>query len=110
MFGVFDSVTPYTDFFGLGRHAGFCGWGAWEATARWSYVNLSDPNAVPMAVVPGVPVSPNPGRMNDSTLGMNWHWNRYARMQFNWIHCFLDNTAAGNSDCDIYCARFQTEF
>lgn len=109
-FGVFDRVTPHTDFFTLGRHGGFCGWGAWELVARWSYVNLNDRNAVPMAVVAGPPPTPDPGRLNNSTLGLNWYWNPYSKVQFNWIHAFLDNAAAGNSDCDIYCARFQVEF
>jgi phosphate-selective porin OprO/OprP len=109
-FGVFDRITPFTDFFGLGRNAGFCGWGAWEAVGRWSYVNLSDPNAVPIAFSAGPPAVPNAGRLNDLTMGLNWYWNAYSKVQFNWIHCYLDNTAAGNSDCDIYAVRFQTEF
>ncbi|HEX6960964.1 MAG TPA: porin [Lacipirellula sp.] len=107
--GVFDRVTPYRDFFSLGRHCGFCGWGAWEATARWSYVDLRDADAAPIGFAAGPPASPNPGRVDNTTLGMNWHWNSYTKLQFNWIHSFLDN-AAGDSDCDIYCGRFQIEF
>lgn len=110
MFGVLDRVVPFTDFFSLGRHSGFCGWGAWELTGRWSYVDLNDPDAAPIAFSAGPPASPNPGRMNDTTVGLNWFWNEYTKMQFNWIHCFLDNAAAGNSNCDIYAARFQVEF
>lgn len=109
-FGVFEKVTPHTDFFGLGRDSYICGWGAWEATARWSYVDLSDPNAAPVGAIAGPPPVPNPGSMNDITLGMNWYWNAYTKMQFNYIHCFLDNDATGTSDCDIYCARFQVSF
>ena len=48
--------------------------------------------------------------MNDTTLGLNWYWNPYSKVQLNWIHCFLDNAIHGNSDCDIYAARFQVEF
>ena len=114
MFGVFDRVTPYTDFFALGRNSGFCGWGAWEVTARWSYVNLFDPNAVPLPgqPVPAAPpnVFPNPGSMNESTLGLNWYWNTYAKMQFCWMHCMLDDAATGDSTADIFCGRFQVEF
>lgn len=109
LYGAFDRVTPYTDFFSLGRHRGFCGWGAWETTARWSYVDLRDPAAAPIGSIAGPPQSPNPGRQDDVTLGLNWYWNAYAKLQFNWIHAFLDN-AAGDSDCDIYCGRFQVEF
>lgn len=111
--GVFDRIVPFTEFFSLGRNSGFCGWGAWEATARWSYVNLNDPNAL-AAVAPGppttAPVPGNPGRLNEVTLGLNWYWNTYAKVQLNWIHCALDNGLTGNSNCDIYCARFQVAF
>jgi phosphate-selective porin OprO and OprP len=110
MFGVFDRVVPHTDFFALGRQGGFCGWGAWELTGRWSYVNLNDPDAVPMAVVVGPPPTPDPGRLHNSTLGINWYWNAYAKMQFNWIHAFLDNAATGDSDADFFAGRFQVEF
>jgi len=114
MFGVFDRVTPYTDFFALGRNAGFCGWGAWEVTARWSYVNLFDPNAVPLPGQPVPPpppnVFPNPGNMNESTLGLNWYWNSYSKLQFCWMHCMLNDAATGSSNADIFCSRFQVEF
>ncbi|MCC6491863.1 MAG: porin [Pirellulales bacterium] len=109
MVGVFDRVTPYEDFFGLGRNGGFCGWGAWEATARYSYVDLRDPNAAPLGFAAGPPPSPNPGRVDDVTFGMNWYWNAHSKLQFNYIHAFLDN-GFGDSDCDIYCGRFQIDF
>lgn len=114
MFGVFDRIVPFTDFFGLGRKARTCGWGAWELTGRWSYVNLSNTNAIavatPMPAAGGPPVTPNPGRLNDLTIGMNWYWNAYTKVQFNYIRAMLDNTATGHSDTDIYAARFQIEF
>jgi phosphate-selective porin OprO/OprP len=111
MFGTFDKVVPFSDFFALGRKDYVCGWGAWELTGRWSYVNLSDPAAAPIPPFgAGPPPVVNPGRANDTTVGLNWFWNSYTVMQFNWIHCFLDNTAAGNSDLDIFCARFQLGF
>jgi phosphate-selective porin OprO/OprP len=103
--GVLGDVVPFTDFFGIGRHCGICGWGAWELTARWSYVNLFDPAVTPDPLAPG-----RPGRLHDTTLGVNWHWNRHAKVQFNWIHAFLDNAALGDSDTDIYATRFQIDF
>lgn len=114
MFGVFDRVTPFTDFFGLGRDSYICGWGAWEATARWSYVNLDDPNQIAYPVaqpIPGPPpIFPNPGSMNEATLGLNWYWNAYAKLQFCWMHCMLDDRATGDSTADIFAGRFQVEF
>ncbi len=103
-FGAFDRVTPFEDFFSL-EHLGVCGWGAWEVAARLSYVNLHDPDAAPL---PGF--ASNPGRLTDSTLGLNWYWNAHTKLQFNWIHCWLDNDAQGDSDTDIYAARAQVEF
>ena len=40
--GALDyNVKPFREFFGLGRDQWFCGWGAWEIAARYSYVNLA---------------------------------------------------------------------
>ncbi|MGE0606898.1 MAG: OprO/OprP family phosphate-selective porin [Pirellulales bacterium] len=110
MFGVFDKITPYTEFFGIGRNKGICGWGAWEIAGRWSYVNLNNSAAMPTFAAATIPPTPNPGRLHDTTLGINWYWNAYASVQFNWIHCFLDNNLTGNSHCDIFATRFQLGF
>jgi phosphate-selective porin OprO/OprP len=111
--GVMDyNVKPFTEFFGLGAHKGMCGWGAWEIAARWSYLNLSntpDPANVLLGV-PGPPPVPNPGVLNESTVALNWWWNQYTRVQFNWIHAMLDNNARGFSAMDIFATRFQVEF
>lgn len=108
--GVLDRVTPFSDFFGLGRHSRVCGWGAWELTGRWSYVNLASGSAVVGAPAGGPPPSPNPGRVHDLTFGLNWYWNTYTKLQFNYIHVFLDNALHGGSDMGIYATRFQIEF
>lgn len=105
--GALDKVVPAHEFHTVGRQP--CGWGAWEVTARVSYVNLNDPGFT-LAPTATVPPSPNPGRLTDTTLGLNWFWNAYTQVQFNWIHCFLDNAATGDSDCDIFAARFQLGF
>lgn len=103
-FGAFDRVVPFEEFFAIGDR-GFCGWGAWEVAARLSYVNLNDGDAVPL---PGS--GARPGRLTDSTVGLNWYWNAHAKLQFNWIHCWLDNSVFGDSETDIYAARAQLEF
>jgi len=108
--GVFDRVNPFTEFFSIGRHERVCGWGAWEVAARWSYLNLFDPGAAPLAGLAGPPLTPNPGRMHNLTLGLNWYWNSYSKIQFNYIHSFLDTAFNGSSNCDNLCARFQVEF
>ena len=47
------------------------GWGAWEIGGRYSHLDLSDGDYTG-------------GRMEGFTAGLNWHWNRYIRWQFNY--------------------------
>jgi phosphate-selective porin OprO/OprP len=109
--GALDRVIPFNDFFSLDRNCPVVGWGAWEIAGRVSYVNLNDSNAVSTVVTAApLPAVPNPGRMTSTTVGLNWFWNSYCKMQFNYIHCFLDQAVLGNSDCDIFCGRFETAF
>ena len=119
--GALDyNVKPFSEFFGLGPNRGMCGWGAWEVAARWSYLDLSARNINASNYVIGPPGSPasdattpptsNPGVLNESTVALNWWWNMYTRVQFNWIHAMLDNNIRGFSSTDIYTARFQIEF
>jgi len=111
--GVLDyNVTPYSDFFGLGRGRGIGGWGAWEVVARWTYVDLTchGANPIPPPTQP-TPPSPNFGVLNESTLGLNWWWNRYTRVQFNWIHSMPNyQNGTGFAPFDIFATRFQVEF
>ena len=119
--GVLDyNVEPYTEFFGTGPRHGICGWGAWEVALRWTYLNLGalpQPGNVVGATSPAInpsvtgnPPSPNPGVLNESTLALNWWWNQYTRVQFNWIHTMLENEFHGFSTVDIFATRFQIEF
>jgi phosphate-selective porin OprO/OprP len=111
-FGVFNGCNPFSEFFSLGRGCGICGWGAWELTGRWSYANLFDPNAIPVPPfqVAALPNSPNPGSLNDLTLGVNWYWNSQTKVQFNYIHAMLNSQFNGNSTADFYAMRFQVAF
>ncbi len=112
--GVLDyNVVPFTPFFGTGRHGEIRGWGAWEVAFRWSWLDLSGSNIRPenqLSNFAGSPPSPNPGEVNESTLALNWWWNRFTRLQFNWIHSMPSYTAAGWAPFDIYGGRFQIEF
>jgi phosphate-selective porin OprO/OprP len=129
--GALDyNVKPYTDFFGLGRHRTFGGWGAWEVAFRWSVVDLRGSKINPANIVPnppGVPPSPaaavpdgtntvpafggpNPGILNQSTVALNWWWNQYTRLQFNWIHSMAQSTNFGFNAMDIFAGRVQLEF
>ncbi len=66
--GVPDRVIPARDF-SLDNDT----WGAWQVAARVSWLNLSD------GAVHG-------GRMANTTLGLNWWWNRYLRWQIDYSY------------------------
>ena len=112
--GVLDyNVKPYSEFFGTGTRGRICGWGAWSLDFRWSYLNLAATNINPDNILPGPdgpPTSRNPGAVNESTVAINWWWNEYTRVQFNWIHSMPVYNDGGFSPFDIFATRFQVEF
>jgi phosphate-selective porin OprO/OprP len=65
--GIFQRATPHTDF-----HFREPGWGAFEAAARISYLDLTS------GQVRG-------GRMLNGTAGLNWYLNPELRLMFNYI-------------------------
>jgi phosphate-selective porin OprO/OprP len=112
--GVLDyNVVPYTTFFGTGRRGRVAGMGAWEVAFRWTYVDLSCTNINPVNQLsnsPGPPPAPGYGTYNAPTLALNWWWNRFTRVQFNWIHAMPDVRGQGPLPFDIFGTRFQIEF
>lgn len=78
--GTMTRVTPHRNFFLFDRLRG-CreggGWGAWQIAARYDYIDLSDNNI-------------GGGIGNHYTLGLNWHWSPYAKMQSNLIFGDID--------------------
>jgi len=112
--GALDyNCDPFQPFFAVNR--GFCGWGAWEVAARWSWLDLSARNINPanqvgLNAAGTIPPTINPGVLNESAVALNWYWNQYTRMQFNWIHSMLDNNALGSSAMDVFALRFAVEF
>ena len=57
-------------------------------------------------------VNPNPGTLNMGTLALNWWWNQYTRVQFNYINVWQNSDFAiyGKSYTGIFAGRFQIEF
>lgn len=112
--GVMDyNVKPYSEFFGTGTRGHICGWGAWALGFRWTYLNVAATNINPDNILvgpPGPPPSPNAGALNETTLALNWWWNQYTRVQFNWIHSMPDYNVGGWAPFDIFATRFQIEF
>ncbi len=98
--GVFDRVTPLENFWVVSTPEGRCvGTGAWEAAIRWSYVDTSDGATTPIS-----------GTENDVTMGLNWYWNPYARMMFNYIHSWNSYSGGGKPEVDIFAVRWQVDF
>ncbi len=85
----FTRNVPKTNFF---LTTDGCGWGAWEAKARWSYLNLSDVSQ---------------GEYNDFTVGMNWYWSDRTRIMFDWIHPVTSSqTIFGATKSNLLAMRF----
>ena len=97
--GVLGRVIPFENFWAV-RDCD-ChiqnGLGAWQIAARYSHADLTDENIL--------------GGVGDSlTLGLNWHWNPYARMQFNYIYGEIDRGLIGGGDYHIFGTRFMIDF
>lgn len=116
--GALKNVIPFSDFYGLGRRGGICGWGALEIAARLSYVNEINPtslnghyyNSATNTFTAGSTGRVGNGQLTDTTLGLTWFLNAHTKIQFNWIHCMLDNVVKGYSLADLWVSRFQIDF
>ena len=103
--GTLGRVKPFEDFFLVNTCDGCIGngWGAWQIAGRYSYADFNDEGIL--------------GGIGESfTLGLNWHWSAYSRMQFNWIHGRIDENgqtrapAVLTGDYDIIGCRFMVDF
>ncbi len=73
--GIPERIIPNREF---SAKAGT--WGAWQVAARLSYLDLTS------GPVEG-------GRILESTLGLNWWWNRYLRWQMNYGYANVEGGA-----------------
>lgn len=103
--GTLGRVTPFENFF-LVRGCD-CetkrGWGAWQVAARFSWADLSNEDILG-------------GEGEALTLGVNWLFNPYARMQFNYSTGQISNNSAlvggpdVNGNYDIFGIRMMVDF
>ena len=86
--GQIGRVEPFENFFLVNTCCDGVrgGWGAWQIAYRMSYANFSDDDILG-------------GRGFSHTLGLNWHWNPYARLQLNAIYGEIDDRE-GFDDAD----------
>lgn len=106
---------PYANFAPL-KSGEVRGWGAWEIAARWSVVDLNNPDKLDghyyNSATNKFDTTNNAGNglLNDSTLGLTWFLNAHTKLQLNWIHAMLRNTAKGYSSADLFVSRIQVDF
>lgn len=101
--GTLARTRPFQNFFLVDRCLGghSTGWGAFQVAARYSYLDLTDED-----IAGGVE--------HNYTLGMNWFWTAYSRVQFNAIYGTIDQHApvGGFTDGDFWIlgTRFAADF
>ena len=97
--GTLERVIPYENFFSV-RDCD-CnvrrGLGAWQIAARYSYADLNDQNIIG-------------GDGSSFTLGLNWLWNPYTRLQFNYIVGEIEREPLGSGDYQILGMRLMVDF
>lgn len=91
--GTIDRVIPKENF---GYNAGG-GSGAWEVAARFSWLNLND-NGI------------QGGQLTDWTAGVNWYWNPYTKLVFNYVHAVASVPGSDQSQTDMFGLRAQLDF
>ncbi len=93
--GIFGAVLPKRN---LDLKGGF---GAWQLAFRYSWVDLTD------GVFSDPSLDPPQGRRLDNfTVGLNWHMNRHMRLMFNYVRADLEKVGETN----IMQSRMQFDF
>ncbi len=74
------------------------GWGAWELTARFAYLNYFD--------LPPGPAGTNVGiRFPQATFGVNWMLSDRVRLMFNYNYATPDEANVGTTEASVYAMR-----
>ena len=84
--GVIDRSYPNENFFRVRTEDGSRarGWGGWQIAGRYSHADFSSGGI-------------DGGVGNSFTFALNWWWNPYARMQFNYINGQISNRDTGTT-------------
>jgi phosphate-selective porin OprO/OprP len=114
------NVVPFNELISFGKEGGgFGGLGAWEVAGRLSYVELRNPSSLSghyydpvlnMYNASAKKGAVGNGTLTDTTLGMTWFMTGHSKFQFDWIHAFLNNSAKGFSQADLFVTRVQVDF
>ena len=98
--GTIGRVKPYENFFSVRDGDGLRGngLGAWQLAARYSYADLQDEDIIG-------------GKGESFTLGLNWWWNPYSRLQANYIVGQTERSPlVDNADYQIVGIRWMVDF
>ena len=101
--GTFDRVKPLTNFWLV---PGCVGWGAWELKGRWSYIDVSQLYEAGFTGDSGE----NAEQVNNLALGLNWYWNPYSRMMFDYWHSWSKRQGLAADNADLFGMRFQFDW
>ncbi len=96
--GVFGRVKPNCP---LDIAAG--DWGAWEVVGQLSTLNLNPLFGLPSVTGPT-------GRLDTTSLGMNWYWWNNAKCVFEWVNGDLNRPDVGESISNTFASRLQFDF
>ena len=81
------------------------GWGSWELTARFSYLNYND------ADMPPGPVGQNIGiSFPQATFGVNWHLADRLRILFNYTYEAPNEANVGVTEASLFATRLNVFF
>jgi len=115
--GVLQNAVPRHDFISFnGERRGIVGWGAWEVAVRYSYVDLRNPDNLDGHYYDSATNTftgsshPGTGLLQDVTLGVTWFLNAHTKLQCNWIHAMLNNSAMGHSTAELAVLRVQADY
>ncbi|MEX0728099.1 MAG: porin, partial [Planctomycetaceae bacterium] len=101
--GQLDRPEPFENFFLVDTEDDGveAGWGAWQVAARYSTADLTNEDVT--------------GGVGESfTLGLNWYWNPYSSMQFNYIVGSISERGPvggfAGGDYQVLATRFRVDF
>lgn len=105
---TFGRIKPYENFWWVDDTGSLCchGSGAWELAARYSNLDYDSSGVTGIGGSNGTR-----GELNNFTFGVNWYWNPYMHVTFNYVHSELDDAVTGqNADVDAFLTRCHVDF
>jgi phosphate-selective porin OprO/OprP len=109
---VIDRTQPLEPFFWVDTAKGqCCGWGAWEVTTGYSWVNLDDGHDT-VATTPANSTNRRRGFYDAVVFGVNWYQNPWSRMFFDIEHEVVNFVDPGvpTSNANIFGIRWQVDW